>query len=145
MNISQQHASIVESSKFWPEGVICRKWQSFREWSKICNERTSEENGYSHHDDVVKKITISVLYHQQLCCYLFYCIYSNSLCLIWFLVLSEVYSPPLYEFVLCWIVFTQNFSVVKIKCNSSSEQYVHPTQDRGGVALLLKKKTRDSQ
>ena len=54
VNISPQHASIVESSKFWPEGVTCRKWHSVREWSKICDERTSQENGDSQHDDVVE-------------------------------------------------------------------------------------------
>ena len=55
VNISPQHASIIESSKFWPEGVTCRKCHSVREWSKICNERTSEENGDSQLMSLKKK------------------------------------------------------------------------------------------
>ena len=54
VNISPQHASTVESTGFWPEGVTCRKWHSVREWSKICDQRSSEENGDSQHDDVVE-------------------------------------------------------------------------------------------
>ena len=38
-------------------------------------------------------------------------------------------------------IHSEYFKVVNIECNSNSEQYVHPTRGRGGVALLLKKKT----
>lgn len=43
INVSPQYSNAMESTDFWPEGVRCRKWYNEREWSKLCEQRDSQQ------------------------------------------------------------------------------------------------------
>lgn len=44
VNVPAQFAKIVESPRFWPEGVRCRRWLNNRDWSKKCALQPTQEN-----------------------------------------------------------------------------------------------------
>ena len=42
INIHESDIEIVENPLFWPEGIICRKWQSKAEWDAELDKRYRE-------------------------------------------------------------------------------------------------------
>jgi hypothetical protein len=50
VNVSPEFAKTVESPRFWPDGVRCRRWMNNRDWEQKCSMQNSDEGWSSEND-----------------------------------------------------------------------------------------------